>query len=280
MQVVATADALKRSDIVRFGVALGDAVDFRELRLYVDDDRIFGNNSTEAFLTEVTVGVQASFFSAHSRLRIFCVQSLLRNPNSPADCTTTPLAALVTDSSSTRHSDEKGATRASLSNGGSGGDNCAQALDVLLLVDTTADEAANESNETLHERELDSRRLLVREEIFAALMPPNVDVRLALFEFGDELRLRVPLDSPPASSRTRLFSELNALRATGEPPNYARALYKAIAYLANERRADALGIVLLVGDGRAALASSEDAVERRAVLETIERVRADRNCAT
>ncbi|CAK5083661.1 unnamed protein product [Meloidogyne enterolobii] len=232
--VLAASKRLAQSGAERFGVALGEEVDLRELEHYVGDKkRIYRDGSTERFLEDIV--------------------GLINNNK----CLDNNSEKKIENLNKNDKSNEGGG-----GDGGSGprefGDfqrddsnTCQKAkLDLIVVLDNT------DISSTGNDPKLSSNRSL----------PLSHRVRLAVISIGEQHQ---ELYFSEVQDRESIFKKIERIRSISIRPNYSKAVETAINYYNGAgRRPESNGLILIVGDGKNDLEGPE---ERKRVGELIKK---------
>uniref|UniRef100_A0A914LZM3 VWFA domain-containing protein n=1 Tax=Meloidogyne incognita TaxID=6306 RepID=A0A914LZM3_MELIC len=243
--VLAASKRLAQSGAERFGVALGEEVDLRELEHYVGDKkRIYRDGSTERFLEDIVglINNNNKCFDNNSEKKIENLNKNDKNNNEGVGG--------GNDGSGPR---EFGDFQRDDSN------TCQKAkLDLIVVLDNT------DISSTGNDPKLSSNRYLLLDVLGS--LPLSHRVRLAVISIGEQHQ---ELYFSEVQDRESIFKKIERIRPISIRPNYSKAVETAINYYNGAgRRPESNGLILIVGDGKNDLEGPE---ERKRVGELIKR---------
>ncbi|KAI1731555.1 von willebrand factor type A domain-containing protein [Ditylenchus destructor] len=207
-RVLASSEKLAATGAERFGVALGQDVDLRELKHYIgNENRIYRDGETERFLNDVV--------------------SLLGDGEK--DCSQQP-------------SIEENGFEFQVDNA------CEKPqLDVVVLLDNS-DKTPN-----LTDPKLNANRYLLLDVLGS--LPLETHVKLAVVSFAGTPKLEYKFTDP--QDREHIFEKIESIGPVRGQPSYAPAVEAGLHYYNQNRRPDARGLFLVVGNGENAIDSTE-----------------------
>lgn len=124
-------------------------------------------------------------------------------------------------------------------------------LDMIVLFDNS------DSSEKMSDPKLNSNRYLLLDVLGS--LPLGSQVNVAVFSFAQTPHLEFDLTSE--QEREVLFEKVEAIQPRRGQPSYATAVQEALAYYKRNKRINARGFFLIVGDGQ----NSTDRVEDRSL---------------
>ncbi|KAE9554111.1 hypothetical protein FO519_002700 [Halicephalobus sp. NKZ332] len=200
-KVLLASERLKETGAERFGVALGNEIDLRELRHYIgNDDRIYRDGSTERFLSDIV--------------------HLLNGGE--IDCQQKPEIV------------DEGFPKASI-------EDCQKPkLDVVVVFDATDD------TPNLDDPKITSNKYLLLDVLGS--LPVNDDVKVSITSFGPEPKLDHKFSDP--QDRESIFERIESIQPVRGPASYSKSVELSLNYYNENRRPDARGLLLIVGDGK------------------------------
>nr|CAD2174326.1 unnamed protein product [Meloidogyne enterolobii] len=241
--VLAASKRLAQSGAERFGVALGEEVDLRELEHYVGDKkRIYRDGSTERFLEDI-VGLinNNKCFDNNSEKKI---ENLNKNDKSNNEGVGGDGGSGPREFGDFQRDDSNTCQKAK--------------LDLIVVLDNT------DISSTGNDPKLSSNRYLLLDVLGS--LPLSHRVRLAVISIGEQHQ---ELYFSEVQDRESIFKKIERIRSISIRPNYSKAVETAINYYNGAgRRPESNGLILIVGDGKNDLEGPE---ERKRVGELIKK---------